>query len=305
MNRAAPRPELPAPASLRAWVLAVRPATLTVALAPVLVGAAVASVVGPLRMGAIVAALLGAVFLQIGSNLANDVFDHEKGADTPDRKGPLRVTQAGLLTPAHMRAGMVAAFALATLAGVYLTAVAGWTIVAVGLLSIVSAIVYTGGPWPLGYHGLGDLCVFVFFGVVAVCGTSFVATGVVPPLAVLASVPVGAIATAVLVVNNVRDRDTDVRAGKRTLAVRFGRGFGIAEYIVLLAIAYLVPLVLVATGMRTPWTLIPLVSLPLAFRLAVVVAKEADGPTLNRALVGTARLLLAFSALFAAGIAAR
>jgi 1,4-dihydroxy-2-naphthoate octaprenyltransferase len=209
------------------------------------------------------------------------------------------------LTPAKVRVGMVVAFVLATLAGVYLTAVAGWSIVAIGLLSIASGIAYTGGPWPLGYHGLGDLFVFAFFGLVAVCGTAFVATGLVPPLAWLASVPVGAIATCVLVVNNVRDRETDVRAGKRTLAVRFGRTFGVVEYVVLMASAYLVPIALAALTMRGPWVLLPLLTLPIAVRLARTVARETDGPMLNRALAGTARLLLLHSVLFAAGIALR
>ncbi len=294
-----------APGSLRAWILAIRPATLTVGLSPVLVGAAVASREGATRVGAIVAALLGAIFLQIGSNLANDVFDHEKGADGPDRLGPLRVTQAGLLSPSAVRAGMVVAFALAMVVGVYLTNVAGWPIVAIGLASIASAIAYTGGPFPLGYHGLGDVFVFVFFGLVAVCGTAFVATGGVPLLAWLAAVPVGCLATCVLVVNNVRDRETDVRVGKRTLAVRFGRGFGVGEYVVLAVAAYAVPIALVVAGMGGPFVLLPLLTAPIAVGLARTVARSTDGPTLNRALASTARLLLFHSVLFAAGLAMR
>ncbi len=293
------------PGSLRAWILAIRPATLTVGLSPVLVGAAVASSVGATRALAMVAALLGAIFLQIGSNLANDVFDHEKGADGPGRLGPLRVTQAGLLKPSAVRGGMVVAFALALTTGIYLTTVAGWPIVAIGLASIASAVAYTGGPYPLGYHGLGDVFVFVFFGLVAVCGTAFVATGGVPLLAWLAAVPVGSLATCVLVVNNVRDRETDLRAGKRTLAVRFGRRFGVAEYVVLVAAAYAVPVLLVAARISGPFVLLPLLTLPIAARLARTVARETDGPTLNRALASTARLLLFFSALFAAGLAMR
>ena len=295
---------LPPPSAFRVWLLAVRPATLTVALGPVLVGAAVASRVGAVRVWAVVAALLGAVFIQIGTNLANDVFDHEKGADGPDRKGPLRVTQAGLLTPRQVRAGMIVAFALATACGAYLTLVAGPAIVAVGVVSIASGIAYTGGPWPLGYNGLGDLFVFVFFGIVATCGTVFVASGALPPMALAASIPVGAIATAVLVVNNVRDRDTDVRVGKRTLAVRFGRAFGVAEYAVLLAAAYAVPAALVLAGACSRWALLPLVTAPIAVKLARTVAREVDGPTLNRCLAMTGRLLLVFSVLFTAGIAA-
>ena len=286
----------------RAWLLAVRPATLTVAVVPVLVGAAVAHAQGQVRVGAIVAAMIGAVLIQIGTNLANDVFDHEKGADTPDRLGPVRVTQAGLLTPREVRWGMAVSFALATAAGAYLTAIAGWPIVAIGLLSIGSGIAYTGGPWPLGYNGLGDVFVFLFFGFAAVCGTSFVATSAVSPLAVAAAVPVGALATAVLVVNNVRDAKTDVLAGKRTLVVRFGRRFGVMEYAVLIALAYAVPLALAATRARSPWILLPLATAPFAARLVRVVAHETGGPALNACLANTARLLLAHGALFALGI---
>jgi 1,4-dihydroxy-2-naphthoate octaprenyltransferase len=287
------------------WVLAARPATLTAALAPVLVGAVAGAATAPLRAGPLLAALAGAILIQIGTNLANDVFDHEKGADGPDRLGPVRVTQAGLLSPRAVRAGMVVAFALATLAGVYLTTAAGWPVVAIGVASIAAGVAYTGGPWPLGYHGLGDVFVFIFFGPVAVCGTAFVATTHVSPLVVIASVPLGCLATAVLVVNNVRDRETDLRAGKRTLPVRFGRRFGVLEYASLVLGAYLVPVVLVFFGARSPWLLLPLVTLPVAWRLTRTVAIETRGPPLNRALAGTARLLLAFGALFALAIALR
>jgi len=290
------------PSALRTWILAIRPATLTVAVGPVLVGAAAAKVAGTVHVGAVIAALLGAMLLQAGANLANDVFDHEKGADGPDRKGPLRVTQAGLLSPRAVRAGMVVVFALATLTGVYLTAVAGPVVMAIGVLSIASAVAYTGGPWPLGYHGLGDLFVFVFFGVVAVCGTAFVASGGLPPLALAASVPVGCLATAVLVVNNTRDHEADARVGKRTLVARFGRRFGVVEYAVLLAVAYAAPAALAVVGARSPWVLLPLLTAPLAVKLARTVATRADGPALNGALASTGRLLLAHSVLFAAGI---
>ncbi len=247
-----------APSRARIWWMACRPATLTAALVPVLVGAAVSwRAVGPgaMRWPALAAALFGAMMIQIGTNLANDVFDHEKGADTAERLGPTRVTQAGLLTPAEVRRGMVVAFGLATLAGVYLVAVGGLPIVVVGLASIASGVAYTGGPYPLGYNGLGDVFVFVFFGLVAVSGTAWVTTGTVPLLSVLAAVPVGAIATAVLVVNNVRDRETDVRAGKRTLVVRLGRRFGTVEYALLWALAWSMTGV-VALVARAPWALL-------------------------------------------------
>jgi 1,4-dihydroxy-2-naphthoate polyprenyltransferase len=291
-----------APGSLRAWVLAARPATLTAALVPVLVGTAVAQVSGGFRAGPALAALFGAFCLQITSNFANDVFDAEKGADTHERLGPTRAVQSGLLTPREVRVGLSITIALALLAGVYLTVVAGWPVVVIGLCSILSAVAYTGGPFPLGYHGLGDVFVMIFFGFVAVCGTVFVQTGAVPPLAWLASVPVGAIATAVLVVNNVRDRETDVKAGKRTLAVRFGRRAGVAEYAALLLIAYAAPAAAIALFGCSPWVLLPIASLPVAVRLARTLA-TTEGKPLNACLTGTAKLLLLYGVLFAAGLA--
>ncbi|HEX4338147.1 MAG TPA: 1,4-dihydroxy-2-naphthoate polyprenyltransferase [Polyangiaceae bacterium] len=291
------------PGSLRAWVLACRPATLTAAVSPVLVGTACAVSVHAVRVGPALAALVGAMLLQIGSNLANDVFDFEKGADTEERLGPVRAAQSGLLTPRQLRAGMVVVFALALAIGVYLAAVAGLVVVAIGLASIASAIAYTGGPYPLGYHGLGDVFVMAFFGFVAVTGTAFVQAGYVPAVAWAAAVPVGAIATAVLVVNNVRDRETDVKAGKRTLPVRFGRRAGIAEYGFLIAAAYVVPVALAATRMASPFVLLPVLSLPLGVRLVRRVAADS-GRALNATLVTTAKLLLLHALLFAIGIAA-
>jgi len=292
-----------APQSLRAWWLAIRPATLTVGLVPVLLGTAVAQRMGSMRIGPALAALLGAILIQIGTNLANDVFDYEKGADTAERLGPVRVTQAGLLLPAQVRRGMFISFALATLAGLYLTWTAGPIIVVIGVLSIASGIAYTGGPYPLGYNGLGDLFVFLFFGPVAVCGTVFVETGRLCPLALWAALPVGALATAVLVVNNVRDQASDIKAGKRTLVVRFGRRFGIVEYLLLVATAYLVPICLAATGAASRFLLLPLLTAPLAVPLCSAVLHSRDGAALNRTLVGTARLLLLHGLLFAVGIA--
>jgi 1,4-dihydroxy-2-naphthoate octaprenyltransferase len=202
-----------------------------------------------------------------------------------------------------MRWGMALVFGLALAVGVYLTKVAGVPIVLMGTASILSAIAYTGGPWPLGYHGLGDLFVFVFFGLVAVCGTVFVSTGGWSLLAVLAAVPVGALATGVLVVNNVRDHETDVHAGKRTLVVRFGRRFGVGEYVGLVAVAYAVPVLLVVGGWTGTAGLLPLLTVPLAVRLCVGVGRTR-GASLNAYLGGTAKLLFAFGVLFAVGIGA-
>ncbi|HEY3668754.1 MAG TPA: 1,4-dihydroxy-2-naphthoate octaprenyltransferase, partial [Polyangiaceae bacterium] len=200
--------------SLAAWVLASRPKTLSAAAVPVLVGTACASARGPVRWGTALASLLGALLLQVGANFANDVFDYEKGADTAARLGPTRAVQAGLISAKSMRRGMTLVFLAALALGLYLTSVAGPIILLIGCASIASAIAYTGGPYPLGYHGLGDVFVFVFFGLVAVCGTVFVELGSVPGLAIWCSLPVGALATAILVVNNLRDRETDLGAGK-------------------------------------------------------------------------------------------
>jgi 1,4-dihydroxy-2-naphthoate octaprenyltransferase len=284
-----------------AWVLACRPATLTAAVSPVAVGTACAVAAHGFRPLPALAALFGAAFLQIGSNLANDVFDFEKGADTEERLGPVRAAQAGLLTPKQLRLGMVVVFGLAFAVGVYLTAFAGPVVVAIGLASIASAIAYTGGPYPLGYHGLGDVFVMLFFGFVAVCGTAFVQTGTVPPVAWLASIPVGAIATAILVVNNVRDCETDVRAGKRTLPVRFGRQSGLIEYAALLGAAYVVPVFIAATGRASAYVLLPLLTAPHAAKLVRRVFTDT-GRDLNASLVATAKLLFFHSILFAVGL---
>lgn len=289
--------------SVRAWLLAARPATLSAAFVPVAVGSACAAAVSAFRPGPALAALAGAFCIQIGTNFANDVFDYEKGADTEQRLGPTRATQAGLLTPTAMRAGMVLVFLLAMLCGVYLTWIAGWPVIAIGLASIASGIAYTGGPFPLGYHGLGDIFVMVFFGFVAVCGTAFVQVGQIPDIAWWASVPVGSLATAILVVNNVRDRVTDAVCGKRTLAVRFGRTGALLEYMLLLASAYAVPVVLYLGGQAGVYVLLPLVTAPVAAARIRALFAAQDGPSYNACLVGSARLSLLYGVLFAAGLA--
>jgi 1,4-dihydroxy-2-naphthoate octaprenyltransferase len=274
------------------WLSAVRLRTLPAAVVPVAVGTACAR---PVAWGPALAALGGALALQIGTNFANDVYDAERGADAADRVGPTRAVASGLVAAAAMKRAMVAAFAIATAFGTYLAAVAGWPVIAIGLVSIAAGYAYTGGPWPLGYHGLGDACVMVFFGLVAVCGTAYVQVGYVPAIAVWAALPVGALATAILVVNNVRDRATDARAGKRTLAVVLGRRGAIAEYALLVAVAYAVPVVLGG------WRMLPVVTLPLALRR---LRELAAGHDYNACLAATARLLLVHGALFAVGIAA-
>lgn len=286
-----------APSSLQAWWIACRPKTLSAAAVPVVVGSAVAHKLGQFAWAPALAALVGALLLQIGSNFANDVFDYEKGADTHARLGPLRAVQAGLLSPAQVRRGLLLVFGLALLVGVYLTSVAGWPIVVIGVASIASAVLYTAGPYPLGYHGLGDLFVLIFFGFVAVSGTVYVQARYVPALALWASVPVGSLATAILVVNNVRDRETDVLANKRTLAVRFGRRAGQLEYLVLMFAAYLVPVWLFVSGVLGALAWLPWLTLPLAAMLTLRVFSD-HGAALNRTLVGTAKLLLFYGISF-------
>jgi 1,4-dihydroxy-2-naphthoate polyprenyltransferase len=292
------------PASLRAWVIAARPPTLSAAVVPVAVGTACAAAAGGLNPAAALAALGGALLLQIAANFANDVFDYEKGADTAERLGPVRAVQAGLLTPASVRRGLLLVLVLALLVGVYLTVLAGPVVVAIGLTSMAAAVAYTGGPYPLGYHGLGDVFVMLFFGFVAVMGTAFVQVGHVTPLSIWAAVPVGALATAILVVNNLRDVATDRKAGKRTLAVRLGERGAVLEYALLVAVAYLVPVTLVLTGRTGMGALAPLVTLPLAIRLVRAVARER-GRALNPLLAGTAKLLFLHGLLFALGLVLR
>jgi 1,4-dihydroxy-2-naphthoate octaprenyltransferase len=266
-----------------------------------LVGAAVAFYDGAFKFGPALAALLAALLLQVGANLANDVFDYHKGADTKERLGPPRVTQMGWLTPRQVLAGMWITFGLAALPGVYLALVGGWPIVAIGLLSIVSAIAYTGGPFPLGYNGLGDVFVFVFFGLAAVCGTYYVQAATVSALALGAAVPMGLLTVAILVVNNVRDVDTDRAAGKKTLAVRLGARAARIEYVVLLVVAYLIPLVMALIGIGPMWMLLTWLSIPLAVRWARLVWTQ-PGRILNQALAGTGQMELVYGLLFAAGL---
>jgi 1,4-dihydroxy-2-naphthoate polyprenyltransferase len=288
--------------SARAWILATRPQTLLVGAVPVLLGASAAARLGAVRWSAVIAALFGSILIQIGTNLANDVFDYEKGTDTHERIGPLRVTQAGLISPKQVRAGMIVSFALAALVGAYLVMLGGLPIVIIGLASIASGIAYTGGPYPLGYHGLGDIFVLVFFGPVAVCGTTYVAHGRFDAVSFIASIGAGALATGVLVVNNVRDVEGDTKTNKRTLAVRFGRGFGVVEYATLLIAAELVPVVLVFGFRVHVVALAALMTLPWAVKLTATLHRHREGDVLNRTLANTAKLLLVHGVLVAVGI---
>jgi len=284
-----------------AWMLAIRPRTLPAAAAGVVMGAAMAWRDGYFRLDAVLVCLLTALLLQIGSNLANDVFDFEHGTDTHGRLGPTRVTQAGMLTPKQVKIGMAIVFGLSALFGLYLAWLGGWVIIIMGIAAIVSAIAYTGGPFPTGYHGLGDIFVFIFFGLASVAGTYYILAGTVTPAVWWMTIPPGLIITAILVVNNLRDIENDRKGGKHTLAVRLGEQGTKIQYIVCMVIAYVV-LIPVAWAGLIPWSaLLAWLSLPLAYQATKVVFTQKGHP-LNIALAKTGQIALVFSLLFWAGL---
>ena len=291
------------PTTLRIWLLAIRPATLPAAVSGVVVGLGAALAVGtPFRVDAAFGCLAVALLLQIAANLANDVSDFRAGADTPDRTGPIRVAAAGLVTERQLEIAIGIVIALAGIVGLGLVVIGGPVLLLVGALAIVAALAYTGGPWPYGYHGLGEVFVFVFFGLVAVVGTAYLQAGRVEPLFVAAAIPVGCLITAILVVNNLRDIPTDAAAGKRTLAVILGREGTVLEYVLLVTVAFITPLFLAGGLARWP-VLLPIVSLPLAWPLMARVRSFTEPRELNPVLKGTARLALVHSLLFGAGLA--
>ena len=286
--------------ALRLWIIAARPRTLPAAIAPVLVGTALAGTEDVFRPLAFVCALIGSVFIQIGTNLSNDYSDARRGADTEDRLGPVRVTAGGLMPPKQVLVGTYVAFGIAVAAGAYLIAIAGWQLLVVGAASILAGVLYTGGPRPYGYEGLGELFVFLFFGVVAVVGSYYVQTEDLSWIAFALSVPVGLLVSAILVVNNVRDIETDRRAGKRTLAVRLGRDRARTLFAAMIGVAFVVPIVVWLAGGLSAWLLLTLAALPLVPPLVRTIYTRSDGPSLNRALAHTGRLVAVFSLLLAA-----
>jgi 1,4-dihydroxy-2-naphthoate octaprenyltransferase len=286
----------------RIWILASRPRTLPAAIAPVLVGTALAAAEDEFRVLPFIAALVGSIFIQIGTNLSNDYSDARRGADTEERLGPVRVTAGGLMPPRHVLVGTYVAFGVAVAAGLYLAAVAGWELLVVGVASILAGVLYTGGPRPYGYEGLGELFVFVFFGIVAVVGSYYVQTEELRWEAFALAVPVGLLSSAILVVNNVRDIDTDRRAGKRTLAVKLGRERARRLFTAMIVLSFAAPIATFAFGGLTAWLLVTLAAVPLAVPLVRTVSSRSDGPALNAALAGTGRLLAVFSLLLSAGV---
>ena len=302
-----------------AWLMAARPQTLPAGGAPVVLGVALAAADGVFAPLPAVGALAGALLIQVGTNFANDYYDAVNGADTEDREGFTRVTAGGLIDASAVKRAMVATYALAVVVGLYLVALGGVPILVAGLSSIVAGVLYTGGPYPYGYYGLGDVFVFVYFGLVAVVGTYYVqaveALGIEPfvttlpattvtPESVLVGAAAGALATCILVVNNIRDRETDAETGKRTLAVLLGYRLSRAEFCGLLAVAYAVPAVLWLGFGYAPTVLAPLLSVPLALSVARVVLTERDGEALNPALERTGQLLAVYALLFGAGLVA-
>jgi len=286
---------------LRAWVLAARPPTLPAAVVPVLVGTASAARQGTFHLLPALVALLGALLIQIGTNLANDYFDFQHGADTAERLGPVRVTQSGLLAPSTVLGATIGVFAAAAICGLYLTSVAGLPILLIGILSILAGVLYTGGPWPLAYHGLGDLFVFIFFGLIAVMGSIYVQRQAIATGDAIVALPVALLVTAILVVNNLRDIDTDRRARKYTLAVLLGRRFARIEYATCLIGAYLLLPGSWLARLLPLGALLPILTLPLAV-LLLRAAAAGEGRSLNATLAGTGRLHMLFGLLLALGL---
>jgi 1,4-dihydroxy-2-naphthoate octaprenyltransferase len=287
---------------MRIWLMAARLRTLPAAASPVLVGTALAGFAGTFHVLRFLAALVGALFIQIGTNLANDYSDARRGTDAEDRLGPVRVTAGGLMPPNRVLLATYVTFGIAVLVGVYLIVVAGWQLLLVGAASILAGVLYTGGPRPYGYEGLGEVFVFLFFGIVAVAGSFFVQTKHLSWEAFALAVPVGLIATAIIIVNNVRDIDSDRRAGKRTLAVRLGRRRTRAMYALFVYLAYLTVWITWAFGPLTAWIMLCWLSLPLAARVVRTVRTRVDGASLNGALAGTGQLQLVFCVLLSAGL---
>lgn len=283
------------------WLLASRPKTLWAALSPVIVGGAMALDAGAVHPTAWIAAAMGAILIQIGTNFANDLFDYQKETDTAERIGPMRVTQAGLVTLQQMKIATIVVFGLALVVGIYLVWLGGWPIVIIGLASILCGVIYTAGPFPLGYNGLGDIFVLIFFGPVAVGGTFFVITSNMTPLVILAGIPAGMLATAILAVNNLRDIETDAAGGKKTLAVRCGRTFTRIEYLIMVLAAALFPVGhYIVTGDHA-WAMLAALCLLLAIAPLRKVFTITDGAILNDTLAATGRVMFVYSLLFSVG----
>ena len=286
---------------MKNWLLAARLKTLPAAISPVMLGSALAFHDGMFDLLICLITLLAAILIQIGTNFANDVFDFQKGTDRQDRKGPIRATQAGLISEENMKKAMWQTFALAICVGIYLALIGGWPIVIIGLASIVAGIAYTGGPYPLGYHSLGDVFVFIFFGIIAVPGTYYLQTDTINSLSIWMGIVMGMLSNAILVVNNLRDADTDKLSGKKTLAVRFGKKFSRVQYSILVLIPFLLPIYLWWTLENELSLLIPIFAIPISFNLIYQIFLFS-GSDLNFVLIRTARFLFIFTLLLSTGL---
>lgn len=283
------------------WIMAARPKTLFAAFAPVIVGASLAVAEKNFDAVSSFVALLCSILIQVATNYTNDLYDHLKGADTKERVGPKRALNEGWVTAQQMKMAIYLTFGIAFLMGLYLVYVGGPFILLIGILSIIAGFMYTGGPFPLAYNGLGDLFVFLFFGFVGTIGTYFINTGQVTSQALLASIPVGALVTNILVVNNYRDFDQDRKAGKRTLAVMFGKNFALGEYLILLGSSFAVPLIMFVYYDLNAWVFLPYLTLPFAYKLIVMLLNR-HGSELNPALELTAKLSALYGVLFSVGL---
>ncbi len=280
---------------IKIWIMAIRPKTLGAAIAPVCIGSALAYAAGGFQGLTALSAGISSLFIQIGTNLANDYFDYKQGKDTSERLGPVRVTQAGLVSPQTVKNAMIIAFGLAVLFGIYVMIQGGWPLILIGILSILSGIAYTGGPFPLGYNGLGDLFVFIFFGPVAVGGTFYTQTHTLPLLVLISSIGPGALATGLLAINNIRDRHEDKKTGKKTLAVRFGRTAMLVEYTLCMMISVLLPSITHQLYLISLILLIPAIALS-------INAYKSEGKEYNACLAKTGLFLLFYSLIFSLSI---
>lgn len=289
---------------LQIWWLAIRPKTLPAAVGPVAVGTAVAVADDHFLAIPALGCFLGAMLLQIGVNLANDYFDFKNNIDSEERQGPIRVTQSGLIPPEDVKRAMIICLVLAALVFLYLGVVGGPPIIFVGIASVLAALAYSGGPYPIASNGLGEIFVFIFFGLVAVGGTYYIQAKDLTTVALMAAVPPGLLITAIMVVNNLRDIDTDKKAGKNTLAVILGRYRTIVEYKILIGASYLIPMLMLMMGMADAFILLPFTTLPMA--RALIIKVECDlGSNLNELLASTARLSLLYSVMFSFGLVYR
>ena len=297
------QPALASPSTFQRWILATRPKTLPASISPVLVGWGIAFGIGKFEIFPALAALVVGIAIQIGTNLINDVLDFLKGTDTKERMGPLRVTLSGLLTPRQVWAGVAVSYGAAALAGLYLAFVAGWQVILLGVVCMLAGFFYTAGKYSFTNIGLGDLFALLLFGLGGVCGTTFVIAREIPLQAWMGGIAAGALVTNILIVNNIRDVITDRKAGRKNIALVFGRKAAEGEYIFMLVLAYAIPLILLIPGRATPWILLPILSIPVAVRTYIMLHSTPSSPQLNPILAGTAQVLLVYSLLFALGLA--